>query len=85
MEFSKFIFVETEYYLTGAQQGRPPDGTFPAGAKVKILEEAGSYTLVESKSGVKAYVAADAIKQQGDTAVDVSGGKRTVATGVGVS
>lgn len=72
-DFPNVIAAETEYYTTGPQQGRPPDGMFPAGKKVKIVEEAGSYTLVQSQGGVKAYVATDAIKQQGDTPVDVSG------------
>ncbi len=51
-----------EYYKDGPQQMRPPDGKLPAGTKVRVLREAGSYTLVESESGVTAYVAADALK-----------------------
>ena len=72
-EFSHVIAVETEYYTTGPQQSRPPDGMFPPGTKVNIVEKAGSYVLVQSEGGVNAYVATDAIKQQGDIAVDVSG------------
>lgn len=72
-EFSHVIAAETEYYTTGPQQGRPPDGKFPAGTKVSIVEEAGSYVLVRSDGGVEAYVAADAVKQQENVAMDVSG------------
>jgi serpin B len=72
-EFSHVIAAETEYYTTGPQQGRPPDGKFPAGTKVSIVEESGSYVLVKSESGIKAYVAADAVKQQEGTTMDVSG------------
>lgn len=71
--FSHVIAAETEYYTTGPQQGRPPDGTFPAGTKVSIVEESGSYVLVQSGDGVEAYIAADAVKQQESSAMDVSG------------
>jgi hypothetical protein len=42
--FSHVITTEVEYYTTGPQQGRPPDGKFRAGTKVNIVQEAGSYT-----------------------------------------
>ena len=72
-EISHAIVAETEYYTTGPQQGRPPDGKFPAGTKVNVVEEAGSYVLVKSDGGVEAYVAADSVKQQEATTMDVSG------------
>jgi serpin B len=71
--FSHMIAAETEYYTTGPQQGRPPDGKFPAGTKVSIVEEAGNYVLVKSDAGIEAYVAAHAVKQQENIAMDVSG------------
>jgi len=55
------MFMNAEYYKSGPQQGSPPDGQFPAGTNVRILQNAGSYTLVESSEGVQAYVASDAI------------------------
>jgi len=67
------IVAETEYYTTGPQQGRPPDGKLPEGTKVSIVEESGSYVLVKSESGIEAYVAADAVKQQENIAMHVSG------------
>ena len=70
--FSHVIVAETEYYTTGPQQGRPPDGKFPAGTEVSIVEEAGSYLLVQSDGGVEAYVAADAVEQEEKIAMDVS-------------
>lgn len=72
-EFSHVIAAETEYYTTGPQQGRPPDGTFPAGTKVSIVEESDSYVLVNSEDGIEAYIASDAIKQKEGTTMDVSG------------
>jgi serpin B len=72
-ELSHVIATETEYYTTGPQQGRPPDGKLPAGTKVSIVEDAGSYVLVRSDGGIEAYVAADAVKQQENVAMDVSG------------
>jgi serpin B len=71
-EFTHVITAETEYYVTGPQQGRPPEGSFPIGTKVSIVEEAGSYVLVKSEDGVEAYVAADAVSQQEKKLVDVS-------------
>jgi len=62
-EFSHVIAAETEYYTTGPQQGRPPDGTFQAGTKVSVVENAGSYSIVESENGVRAYVATDSLKE----------------------
>ena len=61
--FSHVIATETEYYTTGPQQGRPPDGKFPAGTKVTIVQEAGSYTQIRSEDGIEAYVSSDAIKE----------------------
>jgi hypothetical protein len=69
--FTHTISVDTEYYLGGPQQAQPPDGTFKAGTKVKLVEEAGSYCVVESEDGVQAYVAADAVKPvENDDAAD---------------
>ena len=46
------------YYLTGPQQARPPEGTFPPGTKVRIVSEHGSYVRMESETGQTAYVSA---------------------------
>jgi len=62
--FTHEIIRPTEYYLGGPQQARPPDGQFPAEMPVRVVEEAGSYTLIEAKTGVQAYVAADAIQRR---------------------
>jgi serpin B len=72
-EFTHVITSESEYYTTGPQQGRPPDGTFPAGTKIRIVRDAGSYVLVRSESGVEAFVASDAVSKQQGAAMDVSG------------
>jgi len=69
--FTHLIGTETEYYTTGPQQGRPPDGEFSAGTQVNIVEEAGSYTLVQSEDGMQAYVVSDALKQVGNTSMIV--------------
>ena len=71
-QWSHVVAVESEYYTYGPQQGRPPDGKFPAGTKVSLLTEAGSYVSVRSESGIEAYVAADVVKQQESPAIDVS-------------
>ncbi len=58
------LIADAEYYKDGPQQGRPADGTIPAGERVDILEDAGSYVLIQSDSGVEGYVSADALSQQ---------------------
>lgn len=55
------VHVDCVYYTDGPQQARPPDGTFKAGTKVKLVREAGSYSLVESAAGVRAYVSTGAL------------------------
>ncbi|MDG1894358.1 MAG: serpin family protein [Fuerstiella sp.] len=72
-EFSQVITAETVYYTTGPQQSRPPDGQFPAGTQVNVVEESGSYVLVKSEGGIEAYVAADAVREQEGATVEVSG------------
>ena len=71
-EFSHVISTETEYYTTGPQQGRPPDGKFPAGTKANVIEETGSYTLVRSENVVEAFVASDALTQMGGSGTSVA-------------
>jgi hypothetical protein len=56
------LAANTEYYLDGPQQARPPDGTLKAGTKVMVIEDAGSYCRVRSEDGIVAFIAADAIK-----------------------
>jgi len=53
---------EAVYYLTGPQQARPPEGKFKSGTKVKLLRNAGSYSQVQSESGITAHVATGALK-----------------------
>jgi serpin B len=56
------VTAEAEYYTTGPQPARPPDGRFPAGTRVALIRESGSYALVRSAEGVRAYVAAAALQ-----------------------
>lgn len=50
------VTIDTQYYLDGPEQARPPDGVLVAGTKVMLIEEAGSYCLVRSQEGIEAYV-----------------------------
>jgi uncharacterized protein YgiM (DUF1202 family) len=52
---------DTLFYRTGPQQAMPPDGTFKAGTRIEIIQEAGSYTLVRAQDGREGYVSSDAI------------------------
>ena len=60
--FTHTITTDTEYYLVGPQQARPPEGKMKAGTKVTLIEESGSYCRVESEDGVVGSVAADSLK-----------------------
>jgi len=72
LEFAYIICADTEYYTTGPQQGRPPDGKFSAGTKVKVIEKAGSYTLLRSENGVEAFVVSDDLTQIGELGTSVA-------------
>ena len=60
--FTHVVAKDTEYYLSGSQQASPPEGTLPAGTKVTLLEEAGSYCRVRSEGGIEAYVSTDSLQ-----------------------
>jgi hypothetical protein len=53
---------DAPYYLSGPQQSSPPDGTLKAGTHITIVENKGSYSIVRTKDGIKAYVANDSFK-----------------------
>ena len=56
------LAADTEYYIDGPQQSRPPDGTLKAGTKVMVIEDAGSYCRVRGEDGTVAFIATDAIQ-----------------------
>jgi NitT/TauT family transport system substrate-binding protein len=60
--FTHALTQDEPYYLTGPQQGRPPEGTFNAGTKVKLLESGGSYARVTAEDGTTAWVASGSLK-----------------------
>lgn len=43
-------------------QARPQNGTLPAHTRVKILQDAGSYTKVRTAKGTVCFVASDALR-----------------------
>jgi hypothetical protein len=63
--FTHVLAREAEYYTTGPQQGRPPDGKFPQGTKVRVLRRTGGYSLVRTETGTEAYVSSDTIQEPG--------------------
>jgi serpin B len=88
------LATETEYFTTMPPQGRPPDGKFPSGTTVRVINVGGpiflgpdgevqAYLLVRSDGDVEAYIAVeaveqaydvvDAVKNQENKAMDVSG------------
>ena len=61
--FTHVLTVDAAYYTGGPQQARPPDGTLNAGAKVELIEDAGSYCRVRSEDGVEAYVDVGSLRE----------------------
>jgi serpin B len=55
------IAADTEYYTTGPQQGRPPDGMVKTGTRVQFVKAGGSYSQVKTDTGLVAFVAANAL------------------------
>ena len=66
--FTHVVTLETEYYLDGPAQARPPDGSLEAGTKVALLEEAGSYCQVRTEDGIEAYISTDSLQPLEETA-----------------
>ncbi len=62
-DFSYVIANKTAYYTGGPQQARPADGEIEAGTKIKVIEDAGSYVLIETESGIKGFVSRSDIGQ----------------------
>ena len=50
------------YYLDGPQQARPPEGKFKSGTRVRLIRNAGSYSVVQSETGITAHVSTAALK-----------------------
>ena len=61
-KFTHVLKADTPYYSSGPQQARSPDGTFQAGTKVVLIQDAGSYSEVETEDGITGYVATDVLK-----------------------
>lgn len=51
----------TELYRGGPQQARPADRRLDAGTLVRVIETAGSYTLIELEDGDGGYVLTNAL------------------------
>jgi hypothetical protein len=60
--FTHEIANETVYYLSGPQQGRPPEGKLAAGTRVALLGDSGSYAKVRSEGGIEAWVSSGALR-----------------------
>jgi hypothetical protein len=63
-EFPDVITSSTAYYTDGPQQGRPPDGTLPEGTQIRVISDAGSYSVVQTADGIHAYVSTGAIGKE---------------------
>lgn len=61
--YTHIVAKETAYYRDGPQQARPADGILAAGTRVRLLSEAGSYSLVETPGLGRVYVATDSLQQ----------------------
>ena len=64
-EYPVQIGTATPYYTGGPQQGRPPEGQLWPGTPVKVLQDAGSYSLIRTADGIEAYIETAAIGPPG--------------------
>jgi hypothetical protein len=55
------LAAPTESYRESPAQARPPDATLPAGTRVLLLQEQGSYSEVELENRMRVWVATDAL------------------------
>jgi hypothetical protein len=56
------LITDSPYYRNGPQQARPKDGTFTAGTQVALIQNNGSYSIVQTAEGVTGYVASAALR-----------------------
>ena len=57
------VTSRTQYYETGPQQGRPPEGSFDAGTKVVLISDStGNYVMVEAQDGRKGWIPKEALE-----------------------
>jgi len=56
------LITDSPYYRNGPQQARPRDGTFTAGTEVALIQNNGSYSIVQTAEGVTGYVATAALQ-----------------------
>lgn len=62
-QFTHEVTGAAPFYYDGAQQGRPPDGELPAGAKVVLLvHDGGPYCRVADGRGLYVEVGYDSLK-----------------------
>jgi hypothetical protein len=54
--------TQDEPWYENPAQGRLPNGTIRKGAKVRVLNPAGSYTEVLSDDGVRGYVSSTSLR-----------------------
>ena len=60
--------AKTPCYRTSPMQGRPPDAVVPIGTAIRLIlppQGMGSYTRVETKSGLKCWISNDAFRLMG--------------------
>ena len=62
--FPDVITSSTAYYTDGPQQGRPADGTLAEGTRIRVIKDAGSYSVVQTADGIHAYVSTGAIGKE---------------------
>ena len=73
------VVAETPHYVAGPQQGRPPEGRFGEGTKVRLLHTAGSDGQVRAENGTVAFVAMSALKPAAAGRIEITADARSVA------
>ena len=75
------ITAESPYYVTGPQQGLPPEGKLNTGTRVRLIKASGSFSQVKTDAGVVAFVASESLtKVLGKEAITPDA--KTIATSI---
>jgi hypothetical protein len=62
-QFTHELKRSQPFYLSGVQQGRPPDGEFSAGTEVLLVRKDGNHCRVADGKGLYVEIECDSLKK----------------------
>jgi hypothetical protein len=61
-ELTHLLTEPTAYYLTSPAQSRPPDGSWAADTRVRVVESAGAFSRVTAPDGTTAWISSASLR-----------------------